>query len=219
MLAAGLLRIPLWMRWGGLVGSDFNNLHGLGIRLESLTYLAAAMSLPLGAFLLGWLVRPCRRQGAAWVAVGAAAGLVLGLVAPVMPSLHGGLDMAVAHDRYQGVAATIARAVGGPGRGGAAVIACMAMLGLGGLGALFASARRYSAREIAGLMLRTQAWALLAGWALYAGTRGFVFDRYLLAWSAALPLAWVLVLPRWVLGVQIALLGVAGVWFTCTWLL
>jgi hypothetical protein len=218
MLCAGLLRIPLWMRWGGLVGSDFQNLHGLGIRLESLTYLAAAMALPLGVFLVAWLVGPCRR-GAVWVAVGVGAGLVLGLIAPVMPSLHGGLDLAVQHDRYQGVAATMARGVAGPGRGGAAVIAFMAMVGLGGLGALFAETRRRSPREVAGAILRVQAWVLLAGWALYALTRGFVFDRYLLAWSALLPIAWVLTLPRWLLGVQVAMLGGAAVWFIHTWLM
>jgi len=49
-LIAGLLRIPLWYRWGGLVSPEYQSLHGLGFRLESMAYLAAALVPFVGVF-------------------------------------------------------------------------------------------------------------------------------------------------------------------------
>ena len=48
-------------------------------------------------------------------------------------------------------------------------------------------------------LARIQFWVLVSGISLYAFTRGFVFDRYLVVWGACLPLLWVRYLPRWLL--------------------
>ena len=143
-----------------------------------------------------------------------------------MPSLHGGLDLAVQHDRFQGVAATISRMLAGPGSGGATVVALLAVIGLGGLGALFAftgsncrSPRGNQADEVWRIVLRMQTLTLAFGWLLYAATRGFVFDRYLLAWVMALPIAWVILLPRWLIGVQTAVLALVAMYHVYIWLM
>jgi hypothetical protein len=224
------VRIPLWIRWDGLVSSDFSNLHGMGLRLNSLTYLAAGMALLLGVFLLAWIVYPSHaggpRPGRRWVVGGLCVGGLLGVLAPVMPSLHGGLDLGVQHDRFQGVAATFSRMLAGPGPGGATVVALLAVIGLGGLGALFAftgstqgSLRGARFDQVWSIVLRVQALTLAFGWLLYAVTRGFVFDRYLLAWAMALPIAWVILLPRWLIGVQTAVLALVAMYHVYIWLM
>mgnify|MGYP006115179239 CR=1 FL=1 len=143
-----------------------------------------------------------------------------------MPSVHGGLDFAVQHDRFQGVAATMSRMLAGPGPGGAVFVAVLATIGLGGLGAIFAftgsncrSLRGARSDEVWRLVLRVQAFTLAFGWLLYAATRGFVFDRYLLAWAMALPLAWVILLPRWLIGIQAAVLALVAMYHVHIWLM
>jgi hypothetical protein len=49
--AAGLARVPLWIRWGGLVAPEYQSMHALGFSPDSLTYLAAAV-VPLAALFL-----------------------------------------------------------------------------------------------------------------------------------------------------------------------
>jgi hypothetical protein len=202
----------------------------MGLRLDSLTYLAAGMALFLGVFLLAWIVYPSHatglRPGRRWVVGGLGVGVLLGVLAPVMPSVHGGFDLAVQHDRFQGVAATISRTLAGPGLGGSAVVALLAVIGLGGLGALFAftgskqgSPRGDRSDQVWSIVLRVQALTLAFGWLLYAATRGFVFDRYLLAWAMALPLAWVILLPRWLIGIQTAVLALAAMYHVYIWLM
>jgi hypothetical protein len=41
---------------------------------------------------------------------------------------------------------------------------------------------------------------------MYALTSGYVFDRYLLGWAILLPIAWVLLLPRTAIALQIIVL-------------
>ena len=217
-LAAGLLRLPLWWRWGGLVSSDFQNLHGMGVRLESVTYLTAALAPLLGVLLVGWLLRSAR-QGTGWVIGGLACGAVLAVLAPVQPALPGTLDLTAQLDRYQGMVATFARELGGQGGGGAVVIGVLAVLGCGGLGVLCAAAARAGARTPRGMVLRLQAVVLVAGIAMYACTRGFVFDRYLIVWSPLLPIAWITMLPRWLCAAQIVLLSLIAVRMVATWLM
>ncbi len=217
-LAGGLLRLPLWVRWGGPVSSDFQQLHGVGLRLESLTYLAAAMVLPLGIFLLAWCLK--RKSGRWWwlPLAGMVVGAVLGMAAPIDFAVPEALDLQLLQDRYQGVAATAASMLGGEGAGRAIVLGLMAVVGLGGLGALLAASLEQPARTVAGLVLQIQSFAITCGWLMYAITRGFVFDRYLLVWCVALPIAWVLLLPRVLVAIQIVPLLAAFVWFTYTWL-
>jgi hypothetical protein len=217
-VAGGLIRLPLWIRWGGPVSSDFQQLHGVGLRLESLTYLAAAMALPLGVFLVAWALQR-RRSRWWWIPiVGMVVGAVLSVIAPNDLSVPSVLDLTLMQDRFQGAAATAALTLGGQGIGSAVIIGILAIAGLGGLGALLAAAFDCPARRIDGLVLRMQAYAILFGWLMYAMTRGFVFDRYLLVWCATLPIAWVLILPRTLVALQFIPLVASLAWFVYVWL-
>ena len=218
-LLAGLARLPLWARWGGVVSSDFQNLHGFGLRLDSLTYLGAAMALPLGVFLVAWIVR-WRREPLGWLPpAGVCVGLVLAVVAMPDMSVPSTLVLDQTQDRFQGLVASLTMLVAGEGtlRGFLVGIACV--VGLGGLGALVALSHRWRLTSLAGVILRVQAFTLVAGWLLYALTRGFVFDRYLLVWSVALPIAWLLLLPRWLLVLQTIALAATAAMLVNIWLL
>jgi hypothetical protein len=46
-----------------------------------------------------------------------------------------------------------------------------------------------------------------------------VFDRYLLVWSVALPIAWLLLLPRWLLVLQTIALAATAAMLVNIWLL
>ncbi|MCH2138411.1 MAG: hypothetical protein MK074_05105 [Phycisphaerales bacterium] len=217
-IAAGLLRIPLWVRWDGLVSSDFQNLHGLGFRLDSLTYLGAALAVPLGIFLLMWLVK-WRRDLLYWLPpLGVMLGVVLSIVAMPDLSVPEQLVLELEQDRFQGIAAKIVAVVGGDGIAARAVMAVLCGLGLGGLGALICLAHRTRLTLPAGVLLRIQSLAIGAGWLLYAFTRGFVFDRYLMVWCAALPLAYLLLLSRRMLIAQLIALTVVTVELVMIWL-
>ncbi|MCH2135774.1 MAG: hypothetical protein MK101_04225 [Phycisphaerales bacterium] len=216
---AGLSRLPLWARWGGPVSSDFQTVHGLGIRLESLTYLGAAMAVPLGVFLIAWLIR-WRREPLGWLPpAGVIVGLLLSLVAMPDMSVPDALDLSLVHDRFQGLIASLTQLVAGTGTMRMVLIALACMLGLGGLGALLTLAHRWRVTSLMGVMLRIQAFTLGAGWLLYALTRGFVFDRYLLVWAVALPISWLVLLPRWLLAVQTVGLLATAAMVIRTWLL
>ena len=218
-LGAVLLRVPLWIRWDGPVTSDFQNVHGMGLRLESLTYLGAAMALPLGCFLLAWTLQ-FRRQRLQWLpVVGMVLGVLLAIVAMPDLSVPTSLDMTQPLDRYQGLAASWALLAEGFGIPSGLMIAVLCAIGLGGLGALTAMAHRWRLTSLASVILRVQAFTLGAGWLLYSLTRGFVFDRYVMIWAVALPIAWLLLLPRWLLAVQTICLAVAAGVLVHNWLL
>lgn len=218
-LLAGLARLPLWSRWGGVVSSDFQNLHGFGFRLDSLTYLGAAMALPLGVFLVAWMVR-WRREPLGWLApLGLIIGLILAIVALPDMSVPSGLVLDETQDRFQGLVASITMLIAGETAFRSMLVGLACVIGLGGLGAFITLAHRWRVTGLTSVVLRVQGFTLGAGWILYAFTRGFVFDRYLLVWSIALPIAWLLLLPRWLLVLQtLALVGTAAM-LVNTWLL
>tara|TARA_Y100000589_G_scaffold223093_1_gene210656 strand:- start:6125 stop:7462 length:1338 start_codon:yes stop_codon:yes gene_type:complete len=219
-IIAGLLRVPLWIRWGGLVSPDYQNLHGLGLRLESLTYLGAALLPLVGIFLLVflWRYRWCRW----WLLcpLGALLGLVLAMVA--MPDLTipaGEVDLSLRHDRYQGVIATTVLMLGGGGPASSFLLGLACVLGLASLGAFAALAFELDVEDAVGLLARMQLWALVAGCGLYMLTRGFVFDRYLLIWAIGLPVLWCRMLPRWLVTAQYLALLVIAVRLVAVWLI
>jgi len=220
MVVAVLLRIPLWVRWGGLVSSDFQNLHGLGFRLESIVYLAAALAVPMAVLLVAWALDRDRRV-LRWLPLsGIAIGLILGFVA--MPDITPmvGLDLERRFDHFAGIISTVIRAIASKsGIPEPVLMPIAAAIGLGGLGALAAMAYQHSYRTALGTLLRLQALTLVFGLVLYALTRGAVFDRYLLVWLGLLPVAWVTVLPRWLIWIQIVGLALIACWSINTWLL
>ena len=217
-LVAGLLRIPLWIRWGGLVSPEYANLHGLGFRLEPVVYLGAAL-LPLtGAFLIVWLIRRRDCRFGMLCPLGAVFGLVMSLIAMPDLTIPETLDLSVMHDRYQGIAATMATGIGGAGimRSVLLGVACMAgFASLGAFGSLAFSPQRSAAL---GQIARVQFWVLCIGIGLYTLTRGFVFDRFLIVWAVGLPVLWARLLPRWLLVIQLLALLAIAIKMVMTWL-
>lgn len=218
-IVAGLLRMPLWIRWGGLVSPEYQNLHGLGFRLESLTYLGAALLPLVGIFLLVflWRYRWCRW----WLLcpLGACIGLLLALIA--MPDLAipaGDVDLSLQHDRYQGIVATAVLAIGGGGSATYLLLGICSVLGLASLGALAAMAFELHVEDAIGMLARMQVWALAIGCGLYLLTRGFVFDRFLLVWAVAMPVLWCRMLPRPLLFAQYLGLLVIAIRLVNVWL-
>jgi len=193
---AGLARVPLMLRWDGLVTEAYQDRYGFGFRLESLTYLAAALAPYTAVLLVARWLDPERRRagghGGGLLVLGA--GLAGGLLAVIAPPR---LDLT-----YLGMTATALRALPGPALVESAVLGLLAALGLAGLAAGFVNAARSG---ISARRRRLEVLALLPlvlGWGLYALTRGDVYDRYLLAFSLLLPIVWLDVRPRALVAVQ-----------------
>jgi hypothetical protein len=211
--AAGLCRVPLWIRWGGLVSPAYQGAHGLGLDLDAATYLVAA-TIPLLAVFLWPALRAAGGAGRRVVACGAAAGLLLALAA--RPDLTetmtvDGLEV----DRYMGLVWGVAgRITGDPVLAGV-VVGGLAVLGAAGLGALAACAWSRGPRDVPAAAARLQLVTLAAGCAMYGLTRSVVYDRYLLQWAILLPVVWVGRLGRAALlaeGVLLLLLQARFVW-------
>ena len=180
-ILAGCLRIPLWIRWGGLVSPEYQALHGLGFRLESLTYLAAALIPFVGIFVLqAWHTWTSRK----YILGIFAFGVVLGLIASPSLCVPDAIHFVQQNERFQGIAATAVKSVTLNQTIQSILIAIMAGLGLAGLASL------WKLRKPGDLILPIAFWSLFLGWALYAFTRGFVFDRFLLIWAFLLPIVW-----------------------------
>lgn len=208
-ILAGLLRIPLWMRWDGLVSPEYQSLHGLGFRLESLSYLAAALVPFIGVFVItGWQVAKSK----AFIISAFVLGVVLVYVA--MPNLHvpETIDFVNNNDRFQGIVATITTKLFSSESLQQVFLALLAGIGLGGLAGL------WHCREKSVVIGRVTFWSLTFGWLLYALTRGFVFDRFLLTWAFLLPIVWVNILPKWLLLLQYAFLAVIAGYLCAVWL-
>ncbi|HIO53067.1 MAG TPA: hypothetical protein EYN32_05425 [Phycisphaerales bacterium] len=207
---AGLLRIPLWMRWGGLVSPEYQTLHGLGFRLESLSYLAGAMVPFVGVFAIeGWRIAKSRL----FLIISFCIGVLLVLSA--MPDLvvpSGDIDYVNNNDRFQGIAATLVKRISLNGAVQQGILASLAGVGLAGLAGLWVCKDR--ARIVGSITF----WSLTFGWLLYAMTRGFVFDRFLLTWAFLLPIVWFKILPKRLLIPQYVLLTVIAAWLSVTWL-
>lgn len=258
---AGLSRIPLALRWGGLVSPMYREMHQLGgedetVVLANVTYLLAALVPLTGVFLIRrWGVAARASDGAVgaladrrWMPIaGAVAGALLGLLAS--PALAGRLPAPPlwaerAPDgivRYLGAAATVVRgATGFSEDGGRALAVGLYALGstIGGasLGALAALAWRrrradeHGARrtvddptvngvsQVGRTLAQLTVLTLTCGIVLYAATRSFVLDRYLLPWGCLLPILWIQLLDRRLLIVQAGLLVVMFVWGVRAWL-
>ncbi len=97
------------------------------------------------------------------------------------------------------------------------LLAALAAVGLGGLVGLLASSRTKLA-SIGGIVISITFWSFTFGWLLYAFTKGFVFDRFLMVWAFLLPIIWWTQLPRWLLALQSAAMLVIAVRLAVIWL-
>ena len=214
-LVAGISRIPLWVRWGGLVAPDYQHLHSLGIRFDSLTYLAAAM-VPLTAVFLWPALFSNAARGRRWMMIaGAAVGVGLALLAPASTDRLQLLDIPGTKamvPQYQGFAATVASTLSQSVRVQTTIIGLMAIVGLASLGALAALCLGKSFEDRHAITARLQMWTLLTGWAMYMMTQGYVFDRFIYAWAILMPIVWVRQLPFWLAALQaLGLLGILAI--------
>ncbi|MBL1219021.1 MAG: hypothetical protein D8M59_16190 [Planctomycetes bacterium] len=188
---AGLSRIPLWLRWDGLVSPEFQDRYGLGFRLDALTYVVVAL-LPISAVFL-WL--PERQSVKRTLAVAGAAavfGALLGFAAQP--------DLALTSDsgRYMGLVATFFRDYL-PASSGIQTVAWISLSALGcaalGCVVLHTQSERADSDRSASAVCILSLWLIVVGWLLHALTRGDIYDRYLLPFVLTVPLVWLRVLP------------------------
>jgi len=252
-IVAGLLRLPLWLRWGGLVSPEYQYMHQIGgeggdalfglFHPQNVAYLLAA-SAPWAALLgvAAWLAAR-KRASRVPIIVGAVVGCGIVLLFPPSMEARLALPPVVADyaprgelERYLGLAASLARSVDATSFQ-TGVLAILAALGGGGLGALWLSPRklRHSSQTTSGMELSTASghlendtlrllaamtfWTLVLGIGLYSLTDAFVVDRYLLPWAALLPILWWCRLPKTLLAVQVLGLTLLCAGWTKSWLL
>lgn len=234
-LVAGLSRLPLYLRWGGMVTSDYQGLFGFGIRVDGLTYLLAAVLPWTGAFLIAAVVSPRSRRRWRVVALAATAGLTLGFVAApdlsakVVYTLPSGEVKQQAE--YAGVVTTGLRALTPEGvartaalalltAAGAASVAAMLILPVCGLREENRSSPDCPPDPAGGeVVIRLAFWTLACGLPLYVITAGPVYDRYLVVWAVLMPIVWWRLLPWPVLTAQMILHSAMLVSLANDWLM
>jgi len=203
------LRIPLWIRWGGLVSPDYQSLHGLGFRIESVAYLAAALFPFVGIFILD-KVRDAKNIF--WMCVAFCVGFALVMIAQPDLTVPSVIDYASPNERFQGIVATAVKLISSDILMQQFALALFAGLGLAGLSSLIYNNQKSS--RISAIA----AWSLLLGWGLYAFTRGFVFDRFILTWAFLLPFVYVNTLTKRYLFIQYAVLALIAIRLSVLWL-
>ena len=88
----------------------------------------------------------------------------------------------------------------------------MAGIGLAGLASL------WKLRKPGDLILPVAFWSFFIGCGLYAFTRGFVFDRFLLIWAFLLPIVWVRYLSKELFVVQMIAMFKIAIRLSMIWL-
>jgi hypothetical protein len=122
------------------------------------------------------------------------------------------IDLVNQSDRFQGIAASVVVRISTCPLVQQITLGLLAGLGLAGLAGV------WHCKERAYIVCRITFWSLAFGWLLYAVTRGFVFDRFLLTWAFLLPIVWIRVLPKWLLVIQYLGLLFIAAWLTSQWL-
>ncbi len=211
-LLAGLLRIPLMMRWGGLVSPEYQSLHGLGFRLEGTAYLLAAL-LPLtGMFAIeAWRTLASKLQ----LVLAFGFGFVFMLIAQPDLFVPEVIDFDSPNERFQGIVATVALLVSDASLVQNLVLTICAGIGCAGLVGLY----KLNATSKESLPCEITVLALTIGCGLYLFTRGFVFDRFLYTWAFLLPIVWVKRLSPLLLGIQFAFLALIACRLVSVWLI
>jgi hypothetical protein len=212
--AAGLSRVPLWIRWGGLVSPSYQSAHGFGFGPDSLTYLAAAV-LPVTLLFLWPVLTESQYRSRRWLVwAGGAIGLALGLFAS--PSLA---ERLVLEDleprRFLGITATAVSMIAPSANAQWFVFVVLSTTGVASLGAMAAIAWQRPVTNQQALVTRFLTLTLVTGWALYVPTRSVVYDRYVLPWAALVPIVWVLTFRKPALALQA--LGLTALFCAYVW--
>lgn len=197
---AGLSRLPLWHRWGGLVTSDYQEIFDLGLRIECQTYLLAAILPATAVFLWPAMVEASNRTRRWWIAVGGGVGLLLALFA--QPDLHAMVGTAKPQQEYAGVVKTALNTLLPVGTTQQITLGALATLGGASLGAMLAVTWQRPVNSIDGVIRRISFWTMGGGLFLFSLTNSPVYDRYLVIWILLLPIVWLNTLPRWLLLMQ-----------------
>jgi len=215
---AGACRIPLWIRWGGLVSPEFQTMYGLGFSPEALTYLAAAF-VPLTAVFIIPVMFGAEYRGRRWLLwLGAGLGLVLALLAPFSLA-DTVLALGDERQRFLGIIATALKRTSSSVIVHRVLLTILATIGMASLGALAGVAWRGAAMDRRALLTRLLFWCLLGGWGMTVLTDSAVYDRYIVPWAALLPIVWLLAVPRGPLILQALLLLAICLRFTWVWLI
>ena len=211
-LAAGILRLPLYVEWGGLVSPEYASRYGLGFSPEAVVYLLGALApLVWIGVPLGWSRKP---RVMAWVGIVA---LAMALVAgPELSSPDGGLRPdGTSPLRFQGLLATAVLKL--PLSIQSFAVPLAVAVGTMGLTGLYLQLPKPGPNENDGFP--RYGWYLLAfGCLLYLGTRGAVYDRYLLCFGCGLPILLVRHTPGWAIGAQGGLWLLLTFWSASQWL-
>jgi hypothetical protein len=214
---AGLLRLPLYARWGGMVTSHYQDLFGFGFRAEGLAYLLGAMLPWTGAWIIAPLTDSTRSRAStlAILMIACAAGVLVGVLAT--PDLDAKVRYVLPGEtefkqqaEFAGAMTTALKTTVASGFARDAALAILAGLGAASVAgfALVAFRRNSHGTSIGGgsgtrtLVLHLSFWMLACGVPLYVFTAGPVYDRYLMVWAVLLPIAWAVTLPRLLLVIQ-----------------
>jgi hypothetical protein len=128
------------------------------------------------------------------------------------------IDFTHESDRFQGIAATLTKAISDHPIAQQVVLSLLSGLGLTGLAGLW-NCRKERNSTLDLLIIDVCYWSLTLGWLLYALTRGFVFDRFILIWAFLLPIVWIRILPMKLLIAQYILLSLIAVRLIALWLM
>ena len=211
-LVAGILRLPLYVEWGGLVSPEYANRYGLGFSPESVVYLLGALApLVWVGVPLGWVKKP---KLLAWLGVLA---VTIALVAgPDLSSSDGGVRPDGTFPlRFQGILATaILKLPLGVQTFAMPIAVAVGTMGLTGL---YMQMPKPGPNESDGFP--RYGWYLLAfGCLMYIATRGAVYDRYLLCFACGLPILLIRHTPGWAIGAQGSLWLLLTFWSASQWL-
>lgn len=200
-LIAGLSRIPLWVHWGGLVGPSFQHRYAIGLRLDSLVYLSAALLPTIGLTLVAALIhrRELGRKGLGAIVI--LGGFGAGLVTFALPAVSS--DPQVLN--FAGPMATLLRPIADSPMLLSGVFAALCALGVMSMaamvGLMWQQTRESSPLVRCGSQLACL--TIIFGWLLSAAAGGDVYDRYLLAFTFLWPVLCVRIFPRPLVVVQV----------------
>jgi hypothetical protein len=128
------------------------------------------------------------------------------------------IDFSNQSERFQGIVSTLTTTVSASPVIQKIVLGILSGIGLAGLSGLWYS-KREDASKVETLIHDVCYWSLTLGWLLYALTRGFVFDRFILIWAFLLPIIWIRLLPGWLMAAQCIVLAVIAARLTMLWMM